>query len=79
MKRVLCLKRTKSNPGNYPEAYVSKGFGMFLARVRPRVSFAKRGKLFCEPLVNVLEKLKRADIKSIAELVKHSNTWAVST
>ncbi len=40
LKRVLCLKRTKSNPGNYPEAYVAEGFGMFLARECPRVSFA---------------------------------------
>jgi len=79
LKRVLCLKRTKSNPGNYPEAYVSKGFGMFLARVRPRVSFAKRGKLFCEPLIYILQKLERTHVKSITELVKHSDTWAVST
>ena len=52
---------------------------MFLARERPRVSFAKRRKLFCKPFVCILQKLERADVKSIAELVKHSNTWAVST
>ncbi len=50
---------------------------MFLARERPRVSFAKRCKLFRKPLVYILQKLERTNVECIAKLIKHPHARAV--